>query len=94
MLAKGMGLLAGVNVTPFYQGTDSVGYRVKFPDDKAEFNKIGLASDDVIQQVNGISVTDTAKITQLANQLKSQTNVKIGVLRDNAAQVIELNIEP
>lgn len=92
MLSKGMGLLAGVNITPFYQGKDSVGYQVKFPDSNMEFKKVGLTSEDVIQQVNGISVTDTAQIQQLANQLQGQSALRIDLLRNNQSHVIELNI--
>ncbi|MBF0271000.1 MAG: hypothetical protein HQL98_02835 [Magnetococcales bacterium] len=92
MLNKGMGLLAGVNITPFYQGKDSLGYRVKFPDSKTEFTKLGLQPDDVIQQVNGISVTDAQKIGQLANQLKGMSTLRIDLLRDNQPKSIELTI--
>ncbi|MBF0190916.1 MAG: hypothetical protein HQL99_07155 [Magnetococcales bacterium] len=92
MLNKGMGLLAGVNITPFYQGKDSVGYRVKFPDSRTEFTKMGLMPDDVIQQVNGISVIDAQKIGQLTNQLKGISTLRIDVLRDNQPKSIELAI--
>ncbi|MBF0180935.1 MAG: hypothetical protein HQM03_13005 [Magnetococcales bacterium] len=93
MLAKGMELLTGVNLSPFYQGKDAAGYRVKFPDNKSELQKIGLASEDVIRQVNGIPVTDMPRITQLAAQLKTQSSVRIDLMRDNQPATIELQIE-
>ncbi|MEO5347610.1 MAG: hypothetical protein H7834_14725 [Magnetococcus sp. YQC-9] len=92
MLGKGMGLLAGVNITPFYQGSDSVGYRLKFSESKTEFTKLGLVNDDVIRQVNGIPVTDPQKIGQLAGQLKGLSSVRIDMIRDNQPMTLELTI--
>ncbi|MBF0339612.1 MAG: hypothetical protein HQL95_01445 [Magnetococcales bacterium] len=92
MIGKGMNLLAGVNVTPFYQGSDALGYRVKFADAKPEFTRIGLANEDVIQKVNGISVTDAQKISELAGKLKGLGTIRIDLLRDNQPKTIELSI--
>ncbi|GAB0056531.1 hypothetical protein SIID45300_00839 [Candidatus Magnetaquicoccaceae bacterium FCR-1] len=92
LVGKGMGLLAGVNVTPYYQGNDSVGYRVKFADTKTEFIRFGLASDDVIRQINGISVTDAQKMGQLAGQLKGLSTIRIDLIRDNQPKTLEWTI--
>ncbi|MBF0165838.1 MAG: hypothetical protein HQM01_15250 [Magnetococcales bacterium] len=92
LVGKGMGLLAGVNVTPFYQGNDSVGYRVKFADSKIEFIRFGLASDDVIRQINGIPVTDAQKMGQLAGQLKGLSTLRIDLIRDNQPRTLEWTI--
>ncbi len=93
LLSKGMGLLAGVNITPFYTGKESIGYQVRYPESKEEFKKVGLESNDVIQKVNGISVLDTSKITQLSNQLRAQSTLRIELMRNNQPQTIEINIE-
>lgn len=94
LLSKGMGLLAGVNITPFYRGADSVGYRLKFSGQNAEMRQLGLVSGDVIRKVNGISVLDRNKMSGLVPGLKSQTALSIDVLRNGQPATLQLRIGP
>lgn len=92
LLGKGMGLMAGVNITPFYQGRKSTGYRLKFSGSNADMSQFGLKNGDVIQQVNGIQVTDQKKITLFSRELKKQSSLSISVLRNNQPETIQLQI--
>ena len=92
LLSKGMGLLAGVNITPFYQGANSVGYRLKFPKNNADMRQFGLVNGDVVKKVNGISVLDGSKLTGFAPKLKGQSSLSIEVLRNNRPETIQLKI--
>ncbi|MEO5370803.1 MAG: hypothetical protein H7833_12100 [Magnetococcus sp. DMHC-1] len=93
MLAKGMRLLTGVRITPYYQNGNLSGYQIVFPGSKSEFQKMGLASNDVIQQIHGIPVTDASQMTQLTGKLKDQSSVRIDLLRESRTLTIELNVE-
>ena len=93
LLSKGMGILAGVNITPYYRGADSVGYRLKFSKDNADMRQLGLLNGDVVKKVNGISVLDQKKFSRYAPQLKKQSSVRFEILRNNRPKTIQLRIE-
>lgn len=92
LISKGMGLLAGVNITPFYQGANSVGYRLKFSESNADMHQLGLVNGDVIKKVNGIRVVDQKKLTRFVPKLKKQSSLRIDVLRNNRPETIQLHI--
>ena len=94
LLSKGMGLLSGVNIMPFYQGGNSVGYQLKFSEDNPDMHQFGLQNGDVIKKVSGISVLDQKKLSQFAPQLRSQTALTIEVLRNNRPETLHISIGP
>lgn len=94
LVAKGMSVLSGVKMTPFYQGAKSVGYRLTFSENHEEMRQLGLMDGDIIQKVNGMRVMDRKKLAQFASSLKRQSSLKIELLRQDRRETIHLSIAP
>ncbi|MBF0147673.1 MAG: hypothetical protein HQL84_15955 [Magnetococcales bacterium] len=94
MLAKGMGLLAGVKITPSYVNQLLSGYEVVFINENSELKKTGLISHDIISAINDVSVTDTARLQQGLDQIKDQSSLRIDLVRQYQSMTLTLNVEP
>ncbi|MBF0142600.1 MAG: hypothetical protein HQL59_03975 [Magnetococcales bacterium] len=93
MLQKGRAVLAGVDVSPFRQGGQLAGYQLKFREGSSELQVLGLSNGDVIQELDGIPVTDTQRLMPLAETLEKKDGFAIKLLRNGQARIIDIRIK-
>ncbi len=91
LVKKGMGLLKGVGINPYMQGDKSVGYQIKLPENSI-FAEYGLKSQDVVETVNGVPVTQSAKLGGLLRNLKQQETLEVEILRNGEPRKVVVNI--
>ncbi|HEX4025395.1 MAG TPA: type II secretion system protein GspC [Steroidobacteraceae bacterium] len=88
-------VLAGlVRVQPVFSQGKLSGYRI-FPNGKngpATFRQLGLVAGDMILAVNGTSLDDPARAMEVLQTLSSSGSATITVMRNGAAQEVNLNL--
>ncbi|MBI5093189.1 MAG: hypothetical protein HZB26_12210 [Candidatus Hydrogenedentes bacterium] len=55
--------------------------------------KMGLQNDDVLQQINGVTIDSPEKIVEVANKFKDNRTFQLTIQRNGKRQVITYNLE-
>ena len=92
MIDKGVSLLRGLEITPYYQGRHAIGYRVNIIAPRPIYKQAGITSGDIIKTVNGHSVMRAKEILATLPQLKQASQVKIEILRNHKPETLVLHI--
>lgn len=92
LLAKGKNILKGVNIAPYYQGSQSLGYQLHYQENNATFQEFGIASGDVVEKVNGVSVINTQAISKMVANMNNMSSIAIDLLHDGNPRTITVNI--
>lgn len=56
------------------------------------YEKAGLQNDDIVTEVNGISLTDTAQAVRLLQSLRNESEIEIRVLRGGSPTTFNLQV--
>ncbi|MCB9228122.1 MAG: PDZ domain-containing protein [Deltaproteobacteria bacterium] len=56
------------------------------------YEKSGLQDGDIIREINGVSLIDTAQAIRLLNSLRSENELEVRLERDGSAKTINLQI--
>jgi len=84
MLGRGEELLAlrdSVNVIPYEEHGRVVGLQVNNLGDSAIAKEMGIEEGDVIQTINGVRLTDTAKAFEALEKFSNASMIRIGLTR-------------
>ncbi len=68
------------------------GYRVSPNKERLLFNRLGLRSGDIITEINGISVSDSARMGDLFRELSSAQRLSVGLERRGQPTTISINL--
>ncbi len=75
-------LFTQVRAVPHFEGGKSTGFRLFAIRQGSLFDKIGLKNGDVIQRVNGSELSDPARALALFQELRSEREITVDVLRN------------
>lgn len=85
-------LLTQARVVPNFRGGRIDGYKIFAIREDSLFEKIGLQNGDVIRNVNGVGVNTPERALQLFQQLRSETDFRIDIEREGAAQTFSYRL--
>jgi len=80
-----------VQFNPHTQEGQVVGFRVRPGRNRAAFERLGLLTNDVVTDVNGIVLDDISQGLQVFQALGEATQANVTVLRDGVPQVIVID---
>ncbi len=68
------------------------GYRLSPNEERQLFNRLGLRSGDIVTEVNGISVADSARIGELFSELSTAQRLSVVLQRRGRPTTISINL--
>ncbi len=80
-----------VQIAPHVQEGQVVGFRVRPGRDRASFERLGLLTNDVVTDINGVVLDDASQGLQVFQSLGEATQANVTVLRDGVPQVIVID---
>lgn len=87
-------LAALARVQPVLEGGGVVGYRLRATDRGIPyFEAAGISSEDVVTAVEGVPVTDTARLQGLSRELMDAERIRLRVRRDGASREVTLRVD-
>ena len=81
-------LFTQVRAVPHFEGGKSTGFRLFAIRQGSLFDKIGLKNGDVIQRVNGSELSDPARALALFQELRSEREITVDVLRNKEQKTL------
>ena len=85
-------MLQDAKAEPFLVGGELNGFRLTRIKDDSIYQKSGLQESDIVKEINGVSLVDTAQAIKLLNSLRGEKELEIRILRNGSAQTINLQI--
>ncbi len=73
------------------EGGSIVGYKIRPGRDRELFTELGLQTNDIVTEINGIALTSSGSVTQVYREMRTATSAAIEILRDG--QSLQMNIE-
>jgi len=86
-------LLKQAKTVPYTENGQQAGFRVVEINKGSLFNQLGLKQNDIIQGVNGISITNTKEAMQAYQDLKSAKAFEVDILRGGHEITIDYSIQ-
>lgn len=84
-------VLQDAKAEPVYEGGELNGFRLTRIRPDSVYEKGGLLNDDVVKEINGVSLVDTAQAIKLLNSLRGANEIVIGLNR--GGQKLNVNIQ-
>jgi general secretion pathway protein C len=81
-------LFTQIRAVPHFEGGKSVGFRLFAIRQNSLFDKIGLKNGDIIQRVNGGELSDPAKALALFQQLRSEREINVDIVRNKEPKTL------
>lgn len=85
-------LLDYISISPVREGEVVKGYRVKPGKDPVIFEEAGLQEGDLVVELNGVDLTDTAKAVGLMKEFPTMTEMSLTVDRDGELNELYFSI--
>lgn len=83
--------LSMIDARPEMDGGELKGYRLRPGKERQLFSRAGLRPNDVVTEVNGISLSDTARLGELMQQFNNSSRVELTLER--AGQPVSLSLD-
>jgi len=94
LLSDPMSLTNVIRFSPAKDGNgESIGFRISPGKDRQQFKAFGLKSGDVVQAVNGVSLTDPANAMQVYQDMQSASEASFDILRGSENISLIVNLE-
>lgn len=87
------GLMTQARAMPFMNNGKMEGFRLEFIQKGSFFEKLGLQAGDVLQRINGVELRDPGMALGLFQQLRTERNVAVDVLRNNQRTTLAYDIQ-
>lgn len=84
-------VLQDAKAEPVYEGGELNGFRLIRIRPDSVYEKGGLQNDDVVKEINGVSLVDTAQAIKLLNSLRGTSDISIGLNR--GGKTVNVNIQ-
>jgi len=84
-------VLQDAKAEPVYEGGELNGFRLTRIRPDSIYEKGGLQNDDVVKEINGVSLVDTAQAIKLLNSLRGTNEIEIGLNR--SGKKVNVNIQ-
>jgi general secretion pathway protein C len=85
-------LFTQIRAVPHFEGGESTGFRLFAIRQNSLFDRIGLRNGDVIQSVNGTDINDPSKALALFQELRSEGELTVEVVRNKKPKVLTYEI--
>ncbi|MGM0593460.1 MAG: type II secretion system protein GspC [Pseudomonadota bacterium] len=82
-----------IQARPVKEGGELKGYRVSPGKERALFARAGLRPNDVVTQVNGVSLSDTAELGKVMQQFRNSPRVELTVERGGRPLTLSLDLK-
>jgi general secretion pathway protein C len=85
-------LFTQIRAVPHFEGGRSTGFRLFAIRSGSIFDKIGLKNGDIIQKVNGSEMSDPSRALQLLQELRSESDLTVEVVRNRQPMTLSYSI--
>ena len=85
-------LLTQAQAVPYLTDGKLDGFRLYSVMPLGFFDKIGLQNNDLLQRINGVEIRDPSMLLTLLQQLRSERNVRVDLVRNTQRQVLAYEI--
>ena len=85
-------VLQDAKAEPNLEGGELNGFKLTRIRDDSIYQKAGIQDGDIIKEINGVSLTDTAQAIRLLNALRSEPEIEIRITRNGAPQVFNMKV--
>ena len=86
-------ILKKVKVAPYIEGGEEKGVRITGLEDLSMARYVGFENGDIIQNINGSTVTNRRKAFQILRKARSQSSIKIQLLRNQQEKKLSFGIK-
>jgi type II secretion system protein C len=84
-------VLQDAKAEPVYEGGELNGFKLVRIRSDSVYEKGGLQNDDIVKEINGVSLVDTAQAIKLLNSLRGASDIEIGINR--GGKKLNVNIQ-
>jgi len=85
--------MANLRITPYFEGSASAGYRLAAIRPGTAFDKLGFRSGDIIQNVNGVTLSSPEKMYTIFQNLKDEKTVSVDIIRQGKKNTLKYEIK-
>lgn len=85
-------VLQDAKADPFYEGSELSGFKLSKIRGDSIYEKAGLQNNDIVKEINGVSLVDTAQAIKLLNQLRGENDIEIRIVRGGKALTINMQV--
>ncbi len=85
-------VLQDAKAEPYTQDGALQGFRLTKIREDSIYDKAGLQNDDIIEEINGVPLNDTAGAIRLLNQLRNEKEIEIRVRRGGSPITVNLSV--
>ena len=85
-------ILQDAKAEPHLVGGELSGFRLNRIREDSIYQKAGLQNGDVVKEINGVSLVDTAQAIKLLNSLRGENDLEVRLERGGAIQTINLQV--
>lgn len=82
-----------VRISPEYRNTQLLGYRLAPGEHLKEFVRLGLKTNDIVTQVNGVELTDIANLPNLFDVMSTASQVTLTLVREGRPMDLSLALD-
>ena len=84
--------MTNVRLVPYFEGNASAGYRIAAIRPGTAFEKLGFQGGDVLQQVNGVTLSSPEKMYTIFQNLKDEKQVTVDIIRQGKKSTLKYEI--
>lgn len=85
-------ILQDAKAEPHLVGGELSGFRLTRIREDSIYQKAGLQNGDVVKEINGVSLVDTAQAIKLLNSLRGENDLEVRLERGGVIQTINLQV--
>lgn len=86
-------VLQDAKAEPYLEAGELAGFRLSRIKPDSIYEKAGLIDDDVIKEINGVSLTDTGQTIRLLNSLRGESEIEFQVMRGGSVSKFTLQVK-
>lgn len=86
-------VLQDAKAEPFLEGGELSGFQLRRIKPDSVYQKAGLVDGDIIKEINGVSLVDTAQTIKLLNSLRGESEIEFSYVRGGKKMTIQLQVK-
>ena len=86
-------VLRDAKAEPYFEGGELSGFRLTRIKSGSIYQKSGFLNNDIIREVNGTQLVDTAQTINLLNSLREESEIDITIMRSGVPITINLQVK-
>lgn len=86
-------VLQDAKAEPVFENGELSGFRLTKIRSDSVYEKGGFHEDDVVKEINGISLVDTGQAIKLLNSLRGENEIEVGVVRGGKKSNIHIQVK-